>query len=245
MKTIATFGCSYTAGHGTSGRRWVNWPCELAIMLNDQVKVVNCAKGGTSIDFSVHALETLLKEQSPDIVLFQVTSPSRFTFLPDIAPSKDIFDLLQYQEYLKKTKGHERVDRNYRELENMYRYVLKDDVEWGFFTPGNTTSPESDKKLAKLYYKNAGIDRLEYTKFNAYFNYIKTLCKDIPHLILSHDLSWDRLVDFEYIDIDFKVALGEDYFNSKVIDEGKHLSHVGIIQIAKLLNAEIQKRNLL
>jgi len=244
MKTIATFGCSYTAGHGTSKRRWINWPAELSLLLNDKIKLINCAKGGTSIDYSVHVLETFLKSYKPDIVLFQFTSPRRLSYLPNISPQDDIFDLLTYKEYVEKTPCHENI-KDYCNLTNYYKYWLKDNIEWGFITPGSTKSTFSNQKLAKHYYSSVGENRISYTTYNAYFLYIKTLLKDVPHLLLSHDATHESLLDSNNIDIDFKTALGTEYFEQNIIDEGKHLSKKALAKVAKTVYNELQLRNAL
>ena len=230
MTCIATFGCSYT--EGITGSDY-NWPAELA-MLNNNFEIYNCAKSGTSVDYSLHVLENFLKIKTPDIVLFQVTTPHRFTYITNT--ESNIFEIKKYSE-------------------NYYKFDIKDNKDLGFINAGSMslknnmrrgfTNAKTIQEFALLYYKLAGKNVIDKTKFNAYFSYIKKLLKDIPHLIIAHDLSEDEWISSNFIDFDIRKRLSDPVFESYIIDNGRHISRDGLVNVAKLLLQEIEERNMI
>lgn len=244
MKTIATFGCSYTAGHGTFKKTWINWPAELSIIANDKIKIYNCAKGGTSIEYSLFALENFLKNYTPDIVLFQLTSPNRFTYIPDDQNEQNIFKTTSYYEYITRNIPKKEIFQDYKKLENHFLYTLNDSVQWGFITPGFTKSIHSNKVFANLYYRLVGQNKIDTTKNKAYSKYLKDILKDIPHLILSHDVDVTN-PPYDIVDFNFKTILGEEYFDENVVDEGRHLSRPALQKLAKFIYSQLIEREYL
>jgi len=243
MKKIAVFGCSYSAGHGTSLYRWINWPTELLLLNNDNFKLYNCALGGSSIDYSVFCLHKFLSVIKPDLVLFQFTTPLRYSWIPlrqQETNFNDFYNILTYKDLNIPTE--EISTTKYMDLQNYNIVKIKRDVGWGFITPGSTTSPYSPIKFAKEFYGNVGDNMLDIPKLLSFVFYIKEfLLKNIPCLLLSHDkYSLNSYIDTGFLDLDFKEVLGEEYFEKNVIDEGKHLSHDAIKKIAEIINEKIK-----
>ena len=79
MKTIATFGCSYTESThiGTLNRRLNNWPLFLSKRYN--IPVENYARGATSIDFQLCEMLEYKQKNPYSICVFQITRPLRYT----------------------------------------------------------------------------------------------------------------------------------------------------------------------
>jgi hypothetical protein len=247
MKTIAIFGCSFTAGHGVSLRRWVNWPAEMARYTNDSYKIVNCARGGTSMLYSLHMLDTYLKNfPKPDLVLFQFTTDARISWISDFYGEQDytqIFDYLKLKDFLEKQGSP--TDK-YGHLDNFYRLYPKENVPFGFMTGGG--SIKGTEKLAKLYYKTVGRNLLTTTETDAMVGHVKTLCKDIPHLTMTHSkklYSHKSKFFLDNIDLCFEEMLGTDYFKKSIIDEGKHISEKALEKLGKLMYNECKKRGYL
>lgn len=245
MKRIATFGCSYTAGHGPDLLKWVNWPTELSFLFNDNIEIYNCAKGGTSIDYSVHALESFLNYETPDLVLFQLSTPHRLTWISSDSDLsfEDMYSINQYSN--SNIVSDSEVFKNYKSLNNYYKVDLISN--WGFITPGSTSSPYSSNKLANAFYGTIGTNLIDKVKIKSLIHYIKThLLKDIPHLLLTHD-GYDlfNMIGNNSIDLDFKTALGTEYFDNQIIDNGRHLSHNALQEIAKILYNKVKKEGLI
>jgi len=247
MKTIAVFGCSFTAGHGGTKRRWVNWPAEMALHTNDEYKIVNCARGGTSMLYSLHMLDTYLKNfPKPDLVLFQFTTDARVSWISDHYGQKDytkVFNVYPYLDFLEK-EGSD--TEKYGHLKNVYRMYPKDNVRFGFMTAGG--SIKGTEKLAKLYYGTVGRNLLTPTETDAMFSHVKFLCKDIPHLTITHSKRMYQVASdymINNIDLDFETELGGEYFWNNVIDDGKHLSEEAIEKIGKIVYDKCVERKYL
>ena len=247
MKTIAVFGCSFTAGHGGTKRRWVNWPAEMALHTKDNYKIVNCARGGTSMLYSLHMLDTYLKNfPKPDLILFQFTTDARVSWIADFygeGDYKKVFNLYSYKDFLNK-EGSDL--EKYGHLENVYRLYPKDTVPFGFMTAGG--SIPGTEKLAKLYYGTIGRNLFTPTETDAMMSHMKALCKDIPHMTITHSknlyaVKSDYMLD--NIDVDFETELGTKYFWKNIIDDGKHLSEKALEKVGKIVYNKCVERNYL
>lgn len=133
---IVCLGCSYTAG--MPNEDYYSWPEKLA-HLRPKDKIYNIAIGGSSLLLSIHLLHEFQKIITPDIIIFQITHPHRFTSI-----DKD-FDI---ENSLCNT-----IKDNYLRLDPYIRTTQKIMT----VTPGDTTmrwSKVYDKiKFAKQYYR--------------------------------------------------------------------------------------------
>jgi hypothetical protein len=154
---IATFGCSWSQGLSTVDDAYC-WPKALAE--NKQYQVDNFALAGSSLSFQAYLLDDVLKHNTYDKVIFQITSPQRLTYFDDS---------LDYGKYL-------RLYNNYRELDrsgDIYRNFI-------CITPGHLNLSKKDSfwnfpdkhDFANLHYKytNKHISRVEY---KAVVEYVK------------------------------------------------------------------------
>lgn len=154
---IATFGCSWSQGLSTVDDAYC-WPKALAE--NKQYQVDNFALAGSSLSFQAYLLDDVLKHNTYDKVIFQITSPQRLTYFDDT---------LDYGKYL-------RLYNNYRELDragDIYRNFI-------CITPGHLNLSKKDSfwnfpdkhDFASLYYKyvNKHVQRTEY---KAVIEYVK------------------------------------------------------------------------
>jgi hypothetical protein len=247
MKTIAIFGCSFTAGHGGTKRRWVNWPAEMAVYTHNKYKIVNCARGGTSMLYSVHMLETYLKNfPTPDLVLFQFTTDARVTWISDSYGENDYKKIFNYWKYYDFLKNQGSDVTKYKHLNNFYRIYPKEEVSFGFMTAGG--SIVGTEKLAKLYYGTIGRNLLTTTETSAMLSHVKYLCRDIPHMTIVHSgnlFPYNKKDLVENIDIDFEKELGSQYFNENIIDDGHHLSEKALEKVGKIVYNKIVERGLI
>lgn len=243
MKTIAVFGCSFSAGHGLSNYKWINWPTELLLLNNDKHILYNCALPGSNIDYSMFALYNFLKYKKPDIVLFQFTFPLRHSWIlldEKLNSFNNLYNVVTYKDL--NIPINEICTTKYLSLQNYNIVRLNQDVNWGYITPGSTNHLYSPIKFAEDFYTIIGDNLIDRVKFLSYIHYLKnSLLKDIPHLFLAHDKYFlEGYVNTDFLDLDFKGVLGEEYFEKNVIDEGKHLSHEAIKKIAEIINERMK-----
>ena len=77
---IATFGCSFTSGLKREGRyNWVNFYAKKY----PQHTFYNLAYPGSSLAFQIFLMKELKKRVQIDKVIFQITTPFRFTYFND------------------------------------------------------------------------------------------------------------------------------------------------------------------
>lgn len=247
MKTVAIFGCSFTAGHGSTKRRWVNWPAEMAVHTHDKYKIVNCAKGGTSMLYSLHMLDTYLKNfPKPDLILFQFTTDARVSWIADCYGEQDYTKIFNYWKYYDFLQNQGSDVTKYKHIKNLYRLYPKDEVSFGFMTAGG--SIQGTEKLAKLYYGTIGRNLFTSTETDAMMSHMKVLCKDIPHITMTHSKKLYGVKSDYFlnnIDIDFETELGTDYFFKNIIDDGRHLSEKALEKLGKIVYNKIVERGLI
>lgn len=196
---IATFGCSWTQGVSTVDDSYC-WPKALAE--DNQYHVDNFALAGSSLSFQVYLLNDVIKHNTYDKVIFQITSPQRLTYFDDS---------LDYGQYLK-------TNQNYRELDrtgDIYRNFI-------CITPGHLQLSSSDSfwdypdkhNFAKLYYKytNKHISRLEYIALVEYL-------KNKVDFLFFHNEDVCKIGNVPIV-ID---RFGTDY----VADKGQHFNKQG------------------
>jgi len=248
MKTIAIFGCSFTAGHGHNQRRWINWPAEMALYTNDEYKIVNCARGGTSMLYSVHMLDTYLKNfPRPDLVLFQFTTDARVSWVSDAYGEKDytkVFEYMTLREWLSR-EAHDDTDK-YNYLRNVYRIYPRKEAPFGYMTAGGWI--DGADELAKLYYGTIGRNLFTPTESDAMMSHVKYLTRDIPCMTITQSKDFYSVKSQHFkdnLDFSFDEALGKDYFENNIIDDGKHLSEQALQKLGKLVYLECKERKLL
>lgn len=244
MKTIAVFGCSFTAGHGGTQRRWVNWPAELAIQTKDKHKIVSCARGGTSMEYSAFMLDYYLKNYpKPDLIIFQFTTLHRVSWIPNDEQKqyKDLFDYWKYFDFLE-NQGSD--TKKYGRLKNLYRLYPKENSDFGFMTSGG--SIQGTKKLARLYYGTTGFNIFENIRPAMVLSYIKELAGDIPLLTIIHTDAFYHDPNFiKNIDINCRDAIGADFFDANIIDDGRHISEKALSKFARVIYNTCKEREIL
>lgn len=162
---IVCIGCSYTAG---MPENWYSWPESLA-NLRPNDTVYNLAIGGSSLILSIYILDSFLKTNTADKVIFQITHPHRFT---------SIDSTFSIDKSLQKENNYIRIDPYVRGYQNLMTV-----------TPGDVTMKWSKSyekiKFAKQYYRfySKDLGSLEHNflidavknRSDFYFEY-----KDIP-----------------------------------------------------------------
>ena len=76
---ISCFGCSFTGGVFTDSEPRESWPYQLSLARPD-LKVYNFGKQATSALFSLNMIEQVSDQLQSDLVITQLTEPTRMTF---------------------------------------------------------------------------------------------------------------------------------------------------------------------
>lgn len=197
-KNIAVFGCSWS--QGISEDNFNNWVNHLSKKYSHH-KFYNFGTGGSSIVYHTHLLEQATKIKKFDTVIFQITSPGRFTWWK---PHNIIRMLTQQRE-------------NLWAIDNSHgKYV--DRINIG--TIQSKKFFDSDRKKHKfgIEYYSRLTDEQMLLDHKAYVNYIK----DKVDLYFYHR---SALNTGEHSVYD---TLGKVNFDKFTIDEGDHFGLDGI-----------------
>jgi hypothetical protein len=211
---IATFGCSWT--HGINAvDNFYSWPHALH-KLNPDWKIDNYAIGGSNLQFQTFLLDDVLRHNTYDKIIFQITSPGRLTY---------------FEEDYDFTKHLTEFEPNYKRF----------DIEDGFFrkvvtiTPGHMKLPKTDifwnllgkYDFAKSYYTavNKSIFRTEYKALVYYL-------KDKVDLMFMHN---EDVLKLDICPVVVEEAKKENVIDSFIADNGEHFNIEGCDWQAKWL----------
>jgi len=78
-KIISCFGCSFTGGVFTDSELRESWPYQLSLARPD-LTIYNFGKQATSVLFSLNMIDQVSEQLESDLVITQLTEPTRMTF---------------------------------------------------------------------------------------------------------------------------------------------------------------------
>ena len=76
---ISCFGCSFTGGVFTDAEPRESWPYRLSLARPD-LKIYNFGREATSVLFSLNMIEQVSDQLQSDLIITQLTEPTRMTF---------------------------------------------------------------------------------------------------------------------------------------------------------------------
>lgn len=214
-KRIAMFGCSWT--QGLEPHNYDNWVKYFSEMYPD-CSFFNYAAAGTSIVYHTHLLEQVTAKQKFDLVIFQITSPARFTWWKPHKINKMLY---------KQTPNLWAIESGYG------KYV--DRINTGTITSKKFIGQDKKKhKFGVEYYSRLTNEQI-LLDHKAYINYIK----DKVDFHFYHRSA--------YVDDAPSVydTLGESNFNKFVIDSGDHFSKEGNQWQAKWIDLNLKNKGLI
>lgn len=236
MKTVNTFGCSWTDTNGIISRQQpnANWPMIFAGK-HPEIKVDNWARQGSSVIFSASILDAFNKIKSKDdITVFQITHHSRLSFW-----DCDFYNNLS-----------ECVINNTHEIVNNYTSRrLKHKVNFGNITPGDLQAGFSLKVLngkdtkvkakhADWYYKGLGKQQALF-EWSLAIEYVISRADFVYFHFFHPDNYADMQEKYSHIPC-FRDEIGHDTYNDWVIDEGNHLGPQGNEVLADWIYEKIE-----
>lgn len=78
-KIISCFGCSFTGGVFTGSEPRESWPYQLSLAKPD-LTIYNFGKEATSVLFSLNMIDQVAHQLKSDLIITQLTEPTRITF---------------------------------------------------------------------------------------------------------------------------------------------------------------------
>jgi hypothetical protein len=78
-KVISCFGCSFTGGVFTDSEPRESWPYQLSLARPD-LTIYNFGKQATSVLFSLNMIDQVSEQLKSDLIITQITEPTRMTF---------------------------------------------------------------------------------------------------------------------------------------------------------------------
>ncbi len=78
-KVISCFGCSFTGGIFNDSELRESWPYQLSLTKPD-LTVYNFGKQATSVLFSLNMIDQVSEQLKSDLIISQLTEPTRMTF---------------------------------------------------------------------------------------------------------------------------------------------------------------------
>lgn len=205
---IATFGCSWTHGLNSIDN-FYSWPYALHLQNPDWI-IHNYAIGGSNLTFQTFLMEDVLRNESYDKIIFQITSPGRLTYF------EEDYDFVRHNK---------EIEQNFKRF----------DIEEGFYrkivtiTPGHMKLSRKDSfwnlkekyNFAKNYYSlvNKSIFRTEYKALVYYI-------KEKADLFFMHN---EDVLGLQICPVIKEEAKKENKLDQFVADNGDHFNKHGCI----------------
>jgi hypothetical protein len=217
---IFCYGCSFTGGVYEGSELKESWPYRLSLMLPNS-KVYNFGKQATSVLYSLNMIEQSTKHLKPDLILTQLTEPTRITFYDH-----------DYSLNL---------DRDTIQLSNNY-YSLKESINDKIYPVNAFSGKKQSKEIME--------DSFRLERFKTYEKLVSML-DDINHFDPEYRAFYHRAVQLSnfvffhrklYREVPLlenvpcvEKELGTDNFLKFVVDKGFHFGKPGSEWIANWL----------
>tara|TARA_Y200000002_G_C22684969_1_gene665583 strand:- start:1167 stop:1856 length:690 start_codon:yes stop_codon:yes gene_type:complete len=220
-KRLIVFGCSYSAGMPDQK---LSWPHTFA-KNNPEYDVINYARGGSSLQFSIAMLHKFLKtnnDMDNTKIVFQITSPGRYTYnIQQILDADDTFYISENYKQIKNTPKIQAIVPNWNE-EAFTKRAEKEIL--------SKTQLQLYKDMIK-HYPEICTD----IEFESQASYVKSIC-DFTFYHMQKKSSIPRYLSIKYNNIPCIYSiLGQKKFKKYVIDNGHHFGPAGFKYVAKFV----------
>jgi hypothetical protein len=224
QKVIACFGCSFTGGVFDSCEPRQSWPYQLSLARPD-LKVYNFGRQATSVLFSLNMIDQVSEQLKSDLVITQLTEPTRMTFYDPGFKLNLEQDLLQISD-------------NY--------WVLPMSIEgiWPFNgvsgkrqTKENLSNPATAEKYQLL--KNLMVMHEDQNHFDPEYRAFSHRARSLSDLVFFHRKLYREVPGLENVSCIEKL-LGTEKFLDLVIDKGFHFGTNGAQWISNWVAKELK-----
>jgi hypothetical protein len=206
QKVIACFGCSFTGGVFDSCEPRQSWPYQLSLARPD-LKVYNFGRQATSVLFSLNMIDQVSEQLKSDLVITQLTEPTRMTFYDPGFKLNLEQDLLQISD-------------NYSVLPMSIKGI------WPFNglsgkrqTKENLSNPATAEKFQFL--KNLMVMHEDQNHFDPEYRAFSHRARSLSDLVFFHRKLYREVPGLENVPCVEKL-LGTEKFLDLVIDKGFH-----------------------
>ena len=221
---ISCFGCSFTGGVFTDSEPRESWPYQLSLARPD-LKVYNFGKQATSVLFSLNMIEQVSDQLQSDLVITQLTEPTRMTFYDSEFKLNLKYDLLQ-------------ISNNYWVLPMSIKGVWPfNGVSGKRQTRENLADPVKAEKyqvLEKLMIMHEDQNHFD-PEYRAFFHRANSL----SDLVFFHRKLYREVPGLENVPCVEKL-LGTEKFLDLVIDKGFHFGTDGARWISNWVSIELK-----
>lgn len=223
-KIISCFGCSFTGGILNDSELRESWPYQLSLARPD-LTIYNFGKQATSVLFSLNMIDQVADQLKSDLIITQLTEPTRMTF----------YD-----------KGFElNVKKDLLQISNNY-WVLPMSIKgiWPFNgvsgkkqTKENFADPIRAEKYQIL--EKLMIMHEDQNHFDPEYRAFSHRAKSLSDLVFFHRKLYREVSGLENIPCVEKL-LGTEKFLDLVVDKGFHFGTDGAKWISKWIIEELK-----
>lgn len=203
---IAIFGCSWSHGIKAVDEKY-SWPYALAKLKPDW-NIENYAVEGTSLAFQTFLMDDVLRNNTVDKIIFQITSPGRITYF------EEDYDILQHIQPITDNYKHISIENGF------FRKVFA--ITPGHMKLSKTDSfwyPKEKYELAKKYYAhiNKSIFRTEY---KALIHYVLSKAD----FVFMHN---EDVLKLNVCPVVMEEVKDQELLQSFIADDGSHFNKSG------------------
>ena len=223
-KVISCFGCSFTGGVFADTEPRESWPYQLSLARPD-LTVYNFGKQATSVLFSLNMIEQVSKQLKSDLIVTQLTEPTRMTFYD---PG---FQLNLKQDLLQISDNYWVLPMSIKGIWPFNGVVGKRQTKENFADPVKAEKYQVLEKLMVMHEDQNHFD----PEYRAFSHQAKLL----SDLVFFHRKLYREVPGLENIPCMEKL-LGTEKFLDLVIDKGLHFGTNGARWISNWVIEELK-----
>ena len=221
---IFCFGCSFTGGVYDGQELRESWPYQLSLSRPD-LKIYNFGKQATSVLFSLNMIDQVSNQLKSDLVITQLTEPTRMTFYDPGFKLNLKEDLLQISD-------------NYWVLPTSIKGIWPfNGVSGKKQTKENISNPSAAEKYQLL--ENLMVMHEDQNHFDPEYRAFFHRARSLSNLVFFHRKLYREVPGLENVPCVEKL-LGTEKFLDLVIDKGFHFGTDGARWISNWVSKELK-----
>ena len=223
-KVISCFGCSFTGGVLAAAEPRESWPYQLSLARPD-LTVYNFGRQATSALFSLNMIDQVSEQLKSDLVITQLTEPTRMTFYDQGFKLNLKQDLLQISD-------------NYWVLPMSINGIWPfNGVSGKKQTKENFSNPSTAEKYQLL--KNLMVMHEDQNHFDPEYRAFSHRARSLSDLVFFHRKLYREVPGLENVPCVEKL-LGTKEFVRLSVDKGFHFGTDGAQWISKWVTEELK-----
>ncbi len=223
---IFCFGCSFTGGVYDGEELRESWPYRLSINF-PKYKIYNFGRQATSVLFSINMIEQSTAQLKSNIILTQLTEPTRMTFYDDG------FRLNLQQHVVQLTDNYFVLKHNINEIHPVNAVSGKKQMKEVIADPARHEKYKTFEKLIAMHD--------DFNHFDPEYRSFFYRAQSLSNKVFFHRKLLREVPGLESIDCVEKL-MGTEKFLDLVVDKGFHFGQSGAEWIADWLSEEIRSK---